>query len=159
MAEICILTDDERLYRLLSLLVAECGHTVGDSSPALLITDQKSLPSRHTRVARIEIGDAGIPRPFSHASMKAAILERLSDAPLPSLTPTEEKLYRALVAASPHPVGREMLSRLVFGTEEDGGRLNLYIHYLRKKIEADGQKRIFSAHGKGYYYDASHTCR
>ena len=36
--------------------------------------------------------------------------------------------------------------------EEDGGRLNLYICYLRKKIETDGKKRIFACRGKGYYY-------
>ena len=72
--------------------------------------------------------------------------------PTPALTPTERRLFEALREASSAPVSREELFRVAFGTEEDDGRLNLYICYLRKKIEADGKKRIFACRGKGYYY-------
>ena len=58
--------------------------------------------------------------------------------------------YRALKEASPSFVSREALVRAVFDTDEDAGKLNLYIHYLRKKIETDGKKRIFACRGKGY---------
>ena len=159
MAEICVLTADARLYRILTLLVLECGHTVGDATPHLLITDKDTIPERLLPLPRIRIGEGDLPRPFSHAELKNRIRTALSGTALPLFTPTEKRLYDALLAASPAPVDRRTLSLLVFGTEEDGGRLNLYIHYLRKKIETDGKKRIFAAHGKGYYYDASHTRR
>ena len=160
MAEICILTADTRLYRMLTLLVRECGHEVGEKAPQLVLTDKESLPERLLSLPAIRIGGDGLPRPFSHTELKDHIRAALADTVTPPpLTPTERRLYDALLAASPTPVDRRTLSRAVFGTEEDDGRLNLYIHYLRKKIEADGKKRIFAAHGKGYYYDASHTCR
>lgn len=159
MAEIAILTDDTRLYRILTLLVLDCGHTVGATSPALVLTDMKDVPERLSSLPRLTVGEGGISRPFSHAEMCAHIKRIMAGGDVPLLTPTEQRLYDALLAASPSPVNRDTLSRLVFDTEEDGGRLNLYIHYLRKKIETDGVKRIFATRGKGYYYDASHTRR
>ena len=159
MAEICILTDDTRLHRMLTLLVSEYGHTVGDGAPHLLITDKEELPERLCALPRIRIGKGGLSRPFSHAELRTRIEDALRETAHPLLTPTEKRLYDALLSVSPAPLDRQTLLRIVFGTEEDDGRLNLYIHYLRKKIETDGQKRIFAARGKGYYYDASHTRR
>lgn len=152
MARILILTDDKRLHRLISLLVSELGHESDDAAPApaLVITDKTALPSRLASLPVLLIGEGGIPRPFSHTALKARILALLGDAPLPPLTPTEERLYRALKEASPSFVSREALVRAVFDTDEDAGKLNLYIHYLRKKIETDGKKRIFACRGKGY---------
>ena len=150
MAKIAIVTKDARLYRLLSLLVSELGAEADSPSPSLVITDQPDLPPRFASLPVLLIGDGGIPRPFSHTAMKARILELLSNAPTPLFTPTEERLYRALKEASPAFVSREKLIRTVFGDGDDGGRLNLYIYYLRKKIETDGKKRIFAVRGKGY---------
>ena len=150
MAKVAILTEDARLYRLLSLLVSELGAEADSSSPSLVITDKSDLPPRFASLPVLLIGDGGMPRPFSHADMKARILELLSNAPTPLFTPTEERLYRALKEASPAFVSRDELIRTVFGDGDDGGRLNLYIYYLRKKIETDGKKRIFAVRGKGY---------
>ena len=159
MAQICILTDDERLYRMLTLLSEESGHTVGTDAPVLLITDKESLPARLASLPRLIIGKDGLPRPFSHRRFRETLEELLSREALPPLTPTEERLYRVLRAASPHPVAREKLCRLVFGDGGDDTKLNLYIHYLRKKLEKDGVKRIFADRGKGYFYNASYTRR
>ena len=150
MARILLLTDDTRLYRLIFLLLCEEGHTVVSDTPNLVITDKKELSSRLSALPVMKIGEGGLPRPFSHTAFKSALREHLSHPALPLLSPTEERLYRTLLAASPDFVDRNTLIRAVFGDEEDDGRLNLYIHYLRKKIETDGKKRIFAHRGKGY---------
>lgn len=152
MAQIAIKTDDRRLYRILSILVEECGHSVGDHAPALLITDRKDPPSHFDSLPLLKIGEGGISRPFSHARLKEEIASRLRADALPLLTPTEKRLFDALRAASPAPVAREDLEKAAFGDDCDDGMLNLYVHYLRKKLEADGKKRIFAARGKGYFY-------
>jgi hypothetical protein len=151
-ARICILTEDARLRRMLALLVEEAGHTVSEDSPVLLLTDTDNLPPHLCNVKRLKIGEGALARPFSHEVLLGQLARSLSESPLPVLTPTERRLFDALMAASPAPVDRGTLARLAFGTEEDGGRLNLYICYLRKKIETDGKKRIFACRGKGYYY-------
>ena len=152
MARICILTTDARLRRMLTLLLEEAGHTVSEVAPVLLLTDGEDAPPQLACVKRLRIGEGVLARPFSHEVLLGQIARSLSATPLPALTPTERRLLDALTAASPTPVDRRTLSRLAFGTEEDGGRLNLYICYLRKKIETDGKKRIFACRGKGYYY-------
>ena len=159
MAEICILTDDERLSRMLTLLCMEDGHTVGTDAPAVLITDRAELPPRLSILPRLFIGTDGLSRPFLHSQFKQALAALLAKDATPLLTPTEARLYEALRAVSPHPVSRADLIRTAFGEKGDEGMLNLYIHYLRKKLEKDGVRRIFVSRGKGYFYDASHTFR
>ena len=150
MARILLLTDDRRLYRLLFLLLSEAGHEISGDAPTLVITDKKELPRRLSTLPSLKIGDGGIARPFSHTALLERVEELLSSPTSPLLSPTEERLYRILCDASPAFVSRDELSLSVFGEKEDGGRLNLYIHYLRKKIETDGKKRIFAHRGKGY---------
>ena len=158
MAQILILTDDERLYHLISLLCNECCHEVGSSAPSLLITDQTEIPHHLRALPCLFIGEGGLSRPFLHDDFKELLSSLLSaDAP-PLLTPTERRIFDALREASPETVSRERLSSLAFGEENEDGRLNLYIHYLRNKIELDGKKRIFAKRGKGYYY-VDHTTR
>ena len=150
MAEILIITDDERLRRLLFLLCTEAGHTVGTHAPSLVIAEKGEIPLRYAHLPKLLIGEGGIPRPFSHADIKKEIEVLLSSDASPLFSPTEERLYRALKEASPNYVSREELMLRVFDEEADTGKLNLYVHYLRKKIETDGKKRIFARRGKGY---------
>ena len=158
MAQVFIFTSDARLYRILSLLIAECGHEVGENAPSLLITDTTDIPSHYASLPRLWIGEGGLPRPFLHKDFKETLAALLAEDAPPLLTPTERRLYEVLRAASPSVVPREVLSNALFGSEDEDGRLNLYIHYLRKKLEAQGQKRIFAKRGKGYYY-ADHPTR
>ena len=150
MARIMVFTDDKRLFRLVSLLLTEEGHEVTVHAPSLVITDTRQLPTRLSALPCLYIGEEGLARPFSHAEFKEQVEALLSHSTHPLFSPTEERLYAVLKKASPDFVAREVLSRAAFGEEEDGGRLNLYIHYLRKKIETDGKKRIFAHRGKGY---------
>lgn len=47
-------------------------------------------------------------------------------------------------------VSREELLRSVWGEGADGGVLNVYVHYLREKLEFRGEKIIISSRGQGY---------
>ena len=65
------------------------------------------------------------------------------------LTPQEYALLSLLYKAGGEVVSRDTLQSAVF-EEKTKGALNVYIHYLRKKLESDGKKRIVASRGKGY---------
>ena len=50
-------------------------------------------------------------------------------------------------------VPREELLKSVWGDGADGGVLNVYIHYLREKLEFLGEKIIIASRGQGYKID------
>lgn len=67
------------------------------------------------------------------------------------LSATEYALLNALVEAKGEYVSRERLLTEVWkDSGESIGIVGVYIHYLRRKIEQDGVKRIFSSRGRGY---------
>ncbi len=66
-----------------------------------------------------------------------------------SLTEKEFALYSLLCEAKGESVEREILSQKLWGGADDNS-LNLYVHYLRKKLECDGKKAIRSHRNKGY---------
>ena len=158
MAEICILTEDRRLLRMLTLLLKD-EYAIGDAAPSLLITDSEQIPTALSHLPCLLIGEKGLPRPFSHRALLSLVASLCGENDYPSLTPTEARLFDALKRAEGLPVSREALSLAAFGDEKEDGRLNLYIHYLRRKIETDGRKRIFACRGKGYYYHAAPSKR
>ena len=104
-------------------------------------------------------------RPFSLSHLAAvlqsiptdrglALLEngegaRLNGRMIP-LTPREYALLSCLYARRGTPVPREVILREVWGAEGSDGLLQVYLHYLRKKLESDGRRRILSVRGKGY---------
>ena len=69
------------------------------------------------------------------------------------LTELEAALLSRLYEAHGEYVSREELLRGVWGEEADGGILNVYVHYLREKLEAGGEKIILSSRMKGYKID------
>ncbi len=71
--------------------------------------------------------------------------------PTENLTKIEEKLLSLLLAAEGEPVSREALSEALFPKAEAGeGSVTVYIHYLRRKLEKNGERLILSHRGKGY---------
>lgn len=76
-----------------------------------------------------------------------------------SLSVTEYALLAALDDAGGSYLTRETLLHTVWGDgEEDAGIVGVYIHYLRRKIEKDGVKRIFSSRGRGYKLGRNTEC-
>ena len=66
------------------------------------------------------------------------------------LTEVEYALLRALIKAEGAFISREDLRRSVWGEESSEGLLNVYIHYLREKLERGGEKVILSSRKFGY---------
>jgi hypothetical protein len=67
------------------------------------------------------------------------------------LTECEATLFRLLYEAGGAPVSRNTLSAAAFPDAEDAeGSLNVYIHYLRKKLERSQRKVIRAHRGGGY---------
>ena len=69
------------------------------------------------------------------------------------LTEVEYRLLSALMGAEGHYVSRESLLREVWGDNATGGALNVYVHYLREKLERRGEKLIISSRTEGYRLD------
>lgn len=66
------------------------------------------------------------------------------------LSDCEYRLFCLLYEADGQYVPRSELHRKVWQGEGDEGVVNVYIHYLRRKLEADGRTRLRSARGRGY---------
>jgi len=72
-----------------------------------------------------------------------------------TLTDVEYRLFSALFSRDGF-VKREELTRLVWGDSAGDGVLNVYIHYLREKLEADGERVILSSRREGYSIDGKY---
>lgn len=66
------------------------------------------------------------------------------------LTDTEFRLYLCLYEAKGMPVSRKTLHQTVWNGVGDEGIVNVYIHYLRNKLESTGTRLISAIRGKGY---------
>ena len=103
--------------------------------------------------------------PFSFTDLRRAVsLPQRESAPLRlgdkcaylsgthiPLTDVEYRLLKLLYDAGDF-VSRDELLNKVWGGECDGGVLNVYIHYLREKLEK-GEKIILSSRKNGYRID------
>ena len=118
-----------------------------------------------------EMGDDTLPYPFSFDELKRVIFsiggsvgtkKRLSllsdgrhvqlDGKEIKLTESEYRLLHAIAAGGGEFVSRESLAP-VFGSSEDRSILNVYVHYLREKLERGGEKVIISSRKGGYKID------
>lgn len=69
------------------------------------------------------------------------------------LTGIEYSLLRELMAGGGEFVSRERLLQSVWHADAEDGVINVYIHYLRHKLERDGEKIIISSRKSGYRID------
>ena len=69
------------------------------------------------------------------------------------LTDVEFSLFLSLYTKQGEYVSRSELISSVWGESLDGGILNVYIHYLREKLEGRGEKIILSSRKLGYCID------
>ena len=106
-------------------------------------------PFRPARLLAL-FGLVDAPRPTDLSRVEERHSVRLGTAEIP-LSKTEYALFSALDAAKGAYVPSEELLRQVWGeSETDLSLVGVYIHYLRRKLEGDGVKRIFCARGRGY---------
>ena len=66
------------------------------------------------------------------------------------LTEVEFKLLSILLEKEGGYTAREELLSRVWNGEADGGVINVYIHYLREKLETEGEKIILCSRKYGY---------
>ncbi len=67
------------------------------------------------------------------------------------LSAKEHALFMTLWEANGAYISREELLKKVWqGEETDPGIVNVYIHYLRRKLEINGHRYIYAARGRGY---------
>ena len=67
-----------------------------------------------------------------------------------ALTELELKLLTAIMSGNGSFVSRERLLEVVWENKKDVGIVNVYVHYLREKLEKNGEKIILSSRGEGY---------
>lgn len=74
------------------------------------------------------------------------------------LTETEYSLFEALWEAGGAFVSKETLHQKIWSGQGDAGIVNVYIHYLRRKLEKRGQRYILSSRGRGYALKGGDLC-
>lgn len=174
-----VYTRDELVYRKLSLLLSEeyelyrkedgevdtapeaIDVTVDDIDTCPTVGGGDVLLSRHNKD-----GVIGIPFSISdientiknHKKRDTGRLILLSDERAVmldgvniKLTDVEYRLLRALLSV---PIGeyvsKQRLVEEVWDGAADSGVVNVYVHYLREKLEKGGEKIILSSRNRGY---------
>ena len=164
-----IITDDLILYNKIRLLLRDTANVTlarADES-----ADRYDLLLLDTAVATekagaVLIGEGGrIPRGFRHEeliealehsgepeesiSLSATSSEAYLSGEAVRLTEVEYKLLEVILASDGY-VSKEALLERVWGDGYDLGVVNVYVHYLRRKLERDGKKVIVSSRNEGY---------
>ena len=111
------------------------------------------------------VGDAVLPLPLSLAALWQAVegakgeriltlgadgRSAIFGGEIIRLTEVEYRLLAALMSARGEFVSRERLLREVWEDGASGGALNVYVHYLREKLERGGERLIVSSRTEGY---------
>lgn len=168
MVRILILSRDKYLIRKLELELSCKADTVTDADSCdMIIYDCESgipMPDFHGRVLTLSrTGAEGAePIPFPSGNIAQLVfsdpgkyLTLLSDERAATfgskrikLTSHEYSLLGLLLSSDGY-VSREQIAKGVWQDAADG-LINIYIHYLREKLEADGDKVIISSRKYGY---------
>ncbi len=174
MKKAAVYTRDLLLYRRLLLWfgekyavsLSEDGNRLGED---IAIVDADFFPKLSGDVVLSRVGLAGaMAIPFSIEDMENALqsLEKRDtgrlclvegeravrlDGATVRLTDVEYRLLRVLLSV---PVGeyvsKQKIVTEVWGDGVDGGVVNVYVHYLREKLEKNGERIILSSRNLGY---------
>ena len=161
-----ILTSDKYLYQKIFLLLSD-NYDIVDSDKSditLIDTDTQRLSEGAGIITMSRTGKAQLTVPFRPSSLLSVLGgneggERYislngRNANLSGriirLTEVEAALLYLLIEAEGRLVSKEELLLGVWDEKTDSGVVNVYVHYLREKLEIDGEKVIISARGKGY---------
>lgn len=165
MTSVRIVTKDRYLYQKIFLLLEGIYEITSDGGADFTLVDLDTAAASGANVITLSRGDGGdLKIPFSQRSLLALLsgeseescsltLEgrcaRLSGKVI-KLTEVEAALLSCLLRSRGETVSKEELLSEVWGDGTDGGVVNVYVHYLREKLEAGGEKVIFSTRGVGY---------
>ena len=163
---VAVITKDSYLYQKIYLILKQSCIIQRDLSGAdLCLWDKDSMveediPSNALVLSR---GGGDLKIPFTEESLITAVSDKNDRPPMvlgeksvylygreTRLTDVEFALLSELVSAGGDFVDRADLISSVWGEGTDGGVLNVYIHYLREKLEYNGEKIIVSSRKNGY---------
>ena len=170
MKRVSVFTLDPFLFKKISLLLPDCDvklhatakEALGSDCVFIDIDTSPVRISGAVTMSRRDKAELKIPFPLDAPSQ---ILSAVS-SPLCSLLPDarsvviqgeeirltelEYALFELIVSAGESCVSREEILGRVWGGEADGGVVNVYVHYLREKLERRGERIIISSRGRGY---------
>ena len=177
---ILILTEDKYLKRKLTLELrstAEVSYTdSGELYDAVIVDTDTHLYDVKSSGRRIPLsrtegpGILKLPLPLyeikniltSHGGARLSLDSdsRLAilDGATVKLTAHEYALLSLLMQGAGKYISRESISESVFGGAQDG-LINIYIHYLRNKLETNGEKIIIASRKLGYKIDEKYIRR
>ncbi len=175
-----VLTNDRMLFQKIRLElygIADVEIISSDKTGEydLIFTDLDTYnaPAPGYTMSRIENTKCDIPLPFILGEIRA-IAEKFRIGGLSldtcertatlrgrvtKLTEVEFALLYALYRRNGEYANREMLLSEVWGGNADSGVINVYIHYLREKLERNGEKIIISSRNNGYKIDEKYLVR
>jgi len=177
--DICILSDEPAFARMLYLELCDGGRTVTvcsryeDIPTADVYLVDADRFAEHPRTGRLLLygrtleddGCSKLRRPFLITDLRKLTEgetvhrglrllpeseEVMLDGEHIRLTHMEYALLACLSAANGRPVPREKIHAEVFEGQGNGGIVNVYIHYLRRKLERGGRRLITALRGQGY---------
>ncbi len=160
---VLILTNDEYLLQKIRLELdteAECV-TSGDGDVVLQDIDTTEK-IHYGAITMSRCLECDIPLPFRLGQLRERISPKevkalelgdkcaMLDGRAVRLTEVEFSLLSAIYSRNGAYVKREELLREVWGGNADNGVINVYVHYLREKLEAGGERVILASRGEGY---------
>ncbi len=178
---ILVLSQNEYLIQKIRLELSEYADVFSESDEEsdfdITIADLDTI-APHVANGVITVGhteSADMPLPLPLGKLRARIFENgekenpisLSDTEHSvtlfgekiKLTDVEYSLMSVLVEKRGDFSAREELMERVWNNERDGGVINVYIHYLREKLEKRGEKIIISSRRYGYKIDEKYFGR
>ncbi len=160
---VLVLTDDAYLLQKIKLELdgeLECV-TAGDADTVLVDVDTaERIPANAITMSRV--AEADITLPFRLGQLREHLLPKevtaltlgdkcaIIDGRTVKLTDVEFALLNAIYSREGGYVRREELLEEVWGGNADGGVINVYVHYLREKLEKNGERVILATRGEGY---------
>ena len=167
---ISVITRDDFLFQKIYLILKPCADIIrerGGEDICFWDIDSMGLPADEENTVKISRMGGDLIRPFGEEELFAilnsdktpTVALKLGERCVHlrgrriKLTELEFSLLSRLVFADGDFVTRDELISSVFGDGVEGGILNVYIHYLREKLECEGEKIILSSRCRGYKID------
>lgn len=176
---VAVITNDKYLFRYAELELCNFASVtnVFDKSSDALIFDSDAgleLPLTDSRIIKISRKNEKdtLQLPIPRGTLRELLEEvdkkpRLSladdekgailDGEIIKLTSHEFSLLSLLLEGGEEFTTREDISKKVWGEASDG-LINIYIHYLREKLEKNGEKIIVSSRKYGYKINSLYIC-
>jgi len=168
MKRVSVITKNRFLFQKIRLELSECEVTLGESDGKcdVRLVDLDTAEPIDDAISMSRYGACDVSLPFALGTLNKIIEEGEGDKTLLSLdfaarcanlygekirlTDVEFSLLSLLYAAGGEYVGRREILRKVWNNACDEGVINVYIHYLREKLEVGGEKIILSSRKLGY---------